>query len=109
MARSECFCQNFSCESTLQENIRFRFAKENGAITDRINLDGVEYKSGLTPNDIANCELKTRVVFKDKLGTHEPKNDYSDKGGHRERSLANDNRKKGHKEHWKKQAKRTNL
>jgi hypothetical protein len=102
MARSECICKNFSCEPTLQENIRFRFVKEDNAITDRINLDGVEYKSGLTPNDIANCEIKSRVCFKDKMGFHEPKNDYSDKGGHMERSIANDPRPHGHKEHHKK-------
>ena len=106
MARSECFCDigknfGFSCESTLQENIRFRFAKENNCITDRINFEGIEYKSGITENDIAHCELKPRVVFKDKLGTHEPKNNYCDKGGHLERSLANDHRKGGHHKHFK--------
>jgi hypothetical protein len=98
--RSECFCKNFSCESSLQQNIRFRFVKEQGVITDRINLDGEEYKSGLTQNDITHCELKPRVVYKDKLGIHEPKNGYSDKGGHKERSIANDHRKKGHKKHF---------
>jgi len=102
MARSECFCKDFSCESTLQENTRFRFAKENGAITDRINLDGIEYHSGLTPNDIAHCELKPRVCFKDKLGVHNEKNNYCDKGGHLERSLANDSRPNGHRKHFKK-------
>lgn len=107
MAKSECFCNlddrvGFSCESTLQENIRFRFAKEHDCITDRVQLDEVEYVSGLTPNDIAHCEMKERVCFKDKLGTHNEKNNYCDKGGHKERSLANDHRKKGHKSHWKK-------
>ena len=103
MAKSECFCKNFSCESTLQQNIRFRFVKEQGVITDRINLDGEEFKSGLTPNDIANCELKQRTPFKDKLGNHEPQNNYCDKGGHKERSIAN---QPNHVKHWKKEGKK---
>jgi hypothetical protein len=109
--RSECFCNiskdlGFSCEPTIKENIRFRFVKRDNCITDRINLDGEEFCSGLTPNDIAHCELKPRVVFKDKLGTHNEKNNYCDKGGHLERTLANDHRKNGHKEHQKKKNKR---
>lgn len=107
MAKSECFCQNFSCESTLQENIRFRFVKEDNCITDRINLDGEDFYSEVTPNDIAHCELKPRTPYKDKLGYHEPENNYCDKGGHLERSLANDQRKNGHKEHQKKNGKRS--
>ena len=107
MARSECFCNiskdyGFSCESSLRSNERFRFVKEQNTITDRINLDGLEYCSGLTANDIAHCELKERVVYKDKMGIHEPKNGYCDKGGHKERSIANDSRPNGHKKHFKK-------
>jgi len=71
MPKSECFCSlskdiGFSCEPTVDDNIRFRYAKEEDCITDRVSFEGIEYKSGLTPNSIANCELKTRVEFKDK-------------------------------------------
>jgi len=101
MARSECFCNNFSCEPTLKENQRFRFVKEEGSITNRINLNGIQYYSGVIDVDIEHCELRHRVRYQDREGVHEPKNNYCDKGGHKERSLANDHRKKGHKKHWK--------
>jgi len=35
-----------------------------------------------------------------------PDKGYSEKGGHKKRSLANDERKKGHKEHYKKEEKK---
>jgi hypothetical protein len=38
-----------------------------------------------------------------------PRENYCDKGGHRKRSIANDHRKRGHKEHWKKESKRRDL
>jgi len=59
--RSECKCQYFSCESTLRPNERFRFVKDNeGCITDEITIRGEVYKSGITDNSIAMCELKIR-------------------------------------------------
>jgi hypothetical protein len=114
----KCKCENFSCDSMItkindnyeiDKNNRFRFVKENNCITDRITLDGIEYKGGITENDISHCEFKHRISYRDKDGFHEIKNNYSEKGGHMERSLANDNRKKGHKEHFKKKNKRQNL
>jgi len=72
MARSECICENFSYESA-RPNERFRFVKENGVITNRINLDGIEYHGGICPNDISHCEIKERVIYKDKSGQHIPK------------------------------------
>ena len=61
MAKSECFCSidqhhGYSCEQTVNPNTRFRFDKEDDVI-----IGGRE-----VPNDIANCELKCRVQFKDK-------------------------------------------
>lgn len=111
MARSECICHDFSCEPVTEKigdqqyqvstSRRFRFEKEEGVIVN----------GGIVPNDILHCEIKPRVEYKDKQGFHEPKNNYCDKGGHKERSLAHDDRKHGHKDHWKKQNKngRTNL
>jgi hypothetical protein len=103
MARSECFCERSSCESIIikneigeyvqDTNRRFRFLKDE---------NDVIYDGGIVENDILNCEMKVRIKYRDKEGIHEPKNDYSDKGGHLERSLANDHRRKGHKEHQKK-------
>lgn len=101
MPRSECFCELASCEPARQ-NERFMMVKENGAITNRVNFEGIEYLSGHTINDIDNCEMKLRLPYKDKSGEHQPKNNYCDKGGHKERSLANDHRKNGHKKHWSK-------
>jgi hypothetical protein len=96
MARSECRCENFSCESSINSNQRFRFVKEDNCITDRIILDGIVYKSGLTENEIANCELKTRVDYKDKNGEHKLT-------GHDIRSVENDHRSgKSHRKHWNK-------
>lgn len=103
MAKSECFCERSSCESIIikddvgeyvqDTNRRFRFIKnENNAICD----------GGIVDNSILNCEMKLRVSYRDKEGIHEPENNYCDKGRHLERSLANDHRKKGHKEHQKK-------
>jgi hypothetical protein len=96
MARSECFCDKHSCESTLSQNTRFQFDKEGG-------INGYIVDGRVVDNSIANCELKTRVSHKDSDGYHEVKNNYSDRGGHKERSLANDHRRKGHKEHWRKE------
>jgi hypothetical protein len=118
--RSECYCdinetQGFSCEPITEqvngeyvqaENRRFRFVKENNSITDRITFEGQEIKGGLTANDIAHCELKKRVIYIDRTGEHKPKDGGSSQRGHRERSLAHDSRKKGHKEHQKKKNKR---
>lgn len=102
MARSECICPDFSCEPItekieggyqISQNRRFRFEK----------LEGVIINGGIVANDILHCEIKPRVEYRDKQGLHELKeNNYCDKGGHKERSLANDQRKKGHKDHWKK-------
>jgi len=104
--RSECYCdinetQGFSCEPISAKNQRFRFVKENNWITDRVTFEGQEYKSGLTSNDIAHCELKSRVVYRDKTGEHKPKDGYSHQKGHRERSIANDHRPNGHRKHFK--------
>lgn len=106
--RSECRCQLASCEPSSQGQ-RFMMVKEggiNGCITDRIDLDGIEYLSGHTLNEIANCEMKTRFTYKDREGEYQPKNNYCDKGGHKDRSLDHDHRKKGHKDHWRKETKR---
>lgn len=72
MSRSECFCEVASCNSANEGN-RFMYVKEggiNGCITDRVNFEGIEYRSGLVENDIANCELKCRVHYRDKEGDH---------------------------------------
>ena len=102
----KCKCEHFSCDSMvtkindnyeIDKNNRFRFVKEDNCITDRINLDGIEYKGGITENDISNCEIKTRVSYRDKDGFHEKPT------GHDLRSIKNDNRKgKSHAKHWSK-------
>jgi hypothetical protein len=90
--RSECFCDRYSCEN-LNIKIgseyqhypakRFRFEKDDGIIFD----------GGIVPNDIATCELKCRVSYRDKDGNHPT--------GHDLRSIANDHRKgKSHRKHW---------
>jgi hypothetical protein len=101
--RSECYCSigkvGFSCEPSLQPDQRFRFVKEDNCITDRITLDGIVYKGGITENDISNCELKPRVTYKDKQGIHEP--DEKKLTGHDLRSIANDHRSgKSHGQHF---------
>lgn len=69
MAKSECICENFSCESCLDkkgndyvisDNHRFRFVKDNGAITSEIVIDGIIHKSGPFPGDIPSCEIRER-------------------------------------------------
>ena len=69
--RSECVCFYRSCENSTIPNQRFQFVKEDSVITDRIYIDGKEYKSGPTPNDIAHCEIKCRVKYKDAEGIHD--------------------------------------
>jgi len=68
---SECKCFYRSCERSSIPNKRFQFVKEDGVITDRIYINGKEFKSGLTPNDIDHCELKCRVKYKDNTGVHD--------------------------------------
>jgi len=109
-----CYCIGNSCEEVVQKvgeeyvvsnDTRFNFIKEDNCIVD----------GGVVDMDIPTCRAtKQEGEYFRKVGEfreylEKSKNDYSDKGGHRERSLANDNRRKGHKEHWKKQSKRTNL
>jgi hypothetical protein len=83
MAHSECYCPQRSCESITIRNpqadqtiepirgedgkwiddrfmvsigTRFMFVKdEKGRITDRVTIDGVEYKGGITTPDIPHC------------------------------------------------------
>ena len=94
--RSECMCEFFSCESITEkigddyiqsDKERFRFVKENGAITDEIEIRGQKYKSGVTQDSIYNCQIRLT--------------------GHDIRSIANDTRSgKSHSEHWKKTKKK---
>lgn len=81
MAKSECKCEHFSCESMIKKagnfdyvsdtEKRFRFVKnENGSITSEATIDGVLYKSGATPNSIENCEMRPRVNYEDQFGKH---------------------------------------
>jgi hypothetical protein len=81
MAKSECFCKKYSCESILEKididyvkaDRRFRFEKdETGCIVD----------GGIAQGSIQNCEIKLR--------------------GHDLRSIANDPRPNGHKRHFSK-------
>ena len=72
-----CRCKRFSCESvtvkletgvfSIDSTSRFRFVKdEDGFITSRTEVDGVEYKGGRTGNSILDCELRGRsssVIF----------------------------------------------
>lgn len=72
-----CRCDRFSCESvtiktetgdfSIDSTSRFRFVKdEDGCITNRTEVDGVEYRGGHTSNSILDCELRGRsscVVF----------------------------------------------
>jgi len=81
MAKSECKCERFSCESMNKkvgdfdyiadsEN-RFRFVKnESGCITSETTIDGIVYRSGKTPNSIENCEIRARVNYEDQSGKH---------------------------------------
>lgn len=66
-----CQCEHFSCESYTEFDQRYRMVKDNGVITDRVTLDGIDYKGGDTvPNCIANCEIKERIFHKDKYGEY---------------------------------------
>ena len=63
MAKSECFCRKFSCESVVEKvgdeivhpNKRFRFEKTGG-------VDGVIFDGKLVDNRIALCEIKGRKI-----------------------------------------------
>lgn len=73
--KSECYCKinehkGHSCEPTLKPNTRFMFDKE-----DNVIVYGQE-----VPNSIANCELKCRVTYKDKEGTHNYQGDKFKRG-----------------------------
>jgi hypothetical protein len=71
MAKSECKCEHFSCESVNKKNgdsseERFRYVKENGAITEEIILYGVLYTSGYIKGNIKSCDLnKNKDEVKD--------------------------------------------
>lgn len=80
MKIEHCKCFNFNCDDVItkvngeyeiDQHQRFRFVKEDGVITDRINLNGKEYLGGLTPNCISNCEIKSRIQYKDSTGKHD--------------------------------------
>lgn len=72
MARSECFCENFSC-TDIQPNKRLRFLREDGYIYGRVDLMDSKYKNGIVENNVANCELKPRVRYQDRIATHDPR------------------------------------
>lgn len=80
MAKSECFCPGHSCESVLDKT-------ETGYVVStnrRFRFDkedNVIVNGGVVENDIPTCRKMT---------------------GHDLRSVANDPRPHGHKEHWKK-------
>jgi hypothetical protein len=97
MSKSECICKRWSCESVLDHigtghlkedyristERRFRFEKdETGCIFD----------GGVVPNDIPTCRKEFNEYRKEDGGS-------GNQNGHRERSIANDNRKNGHKKH----------
>ena len=60
MAKSECICEHFSCETppSLEKNERFRFVKEKGVITSQIVVGGITYRGGPCSGDISNCEIR---------------------------------------------------
>lgn len=65
-----CKCNNFSCNSS-SENTRLRMVKDDqGVITDRVTLDGIEYKGGIVSNDVVNCEIRERIYHKDRYGEY---------------------------------------
>lgn len=71
MPRSECMCDLASCEASMP-GFRFMMVKKDGVITNKVVFRGQEYKSGHTENDIDHCEMKCRVSYRDKEGTHQP-------------------------------------
>lgn len=79
-----CWCKRFSCESVtikgddglfaIDRTRRFRFVKdEEGAITNKVEIAGVEYRGGHTQNNILDCEIKDQISsyvyeYRDELG-----------------------------------------
>lgn len=101
-----CYCIGNSCEDVVQKvgeeyvvstSQRFNFIKEGNCIVD----------GGVVDGDIPSCrETKKegeyfRKVQEFRQYLEKPKENYCDKGGHMERSIANDHRKHGHKKHFR--------
>jgi hypothetical protein len=98
MARSECFCHRYSCE-TIQivnetgvyvkdKTRRRRFEKTGG-------IDGTIIYCADAINDILSCELKGSVSYRDKTGRHEPEVEKKVEEVVRERKKKKPKKKKG--------------
>lgn len=79
--------------------MRFMFVKDDdGVITNEIVVGRKHYYGGVAEGTIDDCPIKKNLL-EDKKDFVKEKNNYCDKGGHKERS---EHHSPNHKRHWSK-------